>query len=227
VAAEAAGEAAFSTDKATAAEIEQLNYIAGPTLEVLGNQLTAAAEAGTIPYAPTLGDFITEEEAAERYANLAAWNAEKEHFWVGTGPFILDEAFPVEGNVVLKRNEDFPDPADKWSRFAEPAIAVVAVDGPGRVTAGDEATFDVDVSFGGAAYAMDDIQEVTYLVFDATGELVGSGAAEGVEDGLWQVTLGSDMTEGLADGSNRLEVVVVSKLVALPSLGAIDFVTTP
>ena len=226
VGAEEAGEAAFSADKSTALEIEQLNYIAGPTLEVLGNQLAAAAEAGTIPYSPTMSTYITDEEAAERYANLAAWAEEKEHYWVGTGPFILDEAFPVEGNVVMLRNEDYPDPSDKWARFADPAIADVAVDGPGRVAAGEEATFSIDVSYGGAAYAMDDIDQVKYLVFDATGELVETGEAAGVEDGLWEVTLGSDLTSGLEAGSNRLEVVVVSNLVALPSLGSMDFVTT-
>lgn len=227
VATDAAGQAAFSADKSTANEVEQLNYIAGPTLALMEEQLTAAAEAGTIPYEATLSEYITAEEAAERYANAQAWYADKEHFWIGTGPFMLEEAYPVEGNIVLTRNEAFPDPSDKWAQFSEPAIAEVTVDGPGRVAAGESATFDVLVDYNGDPYAQDDVDEVKYLVFDATGEMIADGTAEGVSDGQWQVTLDETVTSGLEAGSNRLEVIVVSQLVALPSLGALEFVSTP
>ena len=74
---------------------------------------------------------------------------------------------------------------------------------------------------------MDDIDSVTYLLFDATGAQVEVGTAEAVEDGLWQVSLSADTTGALVEGSNRLEIVVVSKLVALPSLGSYSFVTAP
>ncbi len=226
IAAEAGGQAAFSADKATANEVEQLSYIAGPTLETLSTQLASLGES-ELPYAATLSEYIDAEEIAARAANLQAWYDERGHFWVGTGPLVLDRAFPVEGTVVLERNPDFPDPADKWARFEEPAIATVEIDGPGRVTGGDEAVFDVAVSFDGEPYAIDDISEVKYLLFDASGALVDSGNAEAVEDGAWQVTLGSDTTSGLDAGSNRIEVIVVSQIVALPSLGAMDFVSTP
>jgi peptide/nickel transport system substrate-binding protein len=227
--AEEKGLAAFSDSKASVLETERLNYISGPTVEILNNQLISATAESYIPYAPTLGEFITAEEATARYENLGEFFRRRGHFWVGTGPYFLQRAFPVEGTIILERNPDFPDPANKWERFAAPAIAVSEVDGPGRITIGDEAVFDIfiDDQSTEAAYTVDDIQEVKYLVFDATGELVSSGAAEAAEDGLWQVTLGSDLTSGLEAGSNRLEVVVVSKLVALPSLASFEFVTAP
>jgi len=225
--AEAAGQAAFSSDKSTEMEIEQLSYIAGPTIETLTGQLETASTDGHIPFANTLGQYITADEAAERYANLQAWFEEHGHYWVGTGPYYLKEAFPVEGTVVLVRNEDYPDPSDKWARFGQPEIAQIEMDGPGRVTAGDAAMFDVFVTFEGEPYAVDDIQEVKYLAFDVEGSLVATGEASPVDDGHWQVELGSDVTSGLEAGSNRLEVVVVSNLVALPSLGGMDFVSTP
>ena len=225
--AEEKGLAVFSASKATQLEIERLNYIAGPTVQTLSDQLAEASAANYIPYAPTLSQFMSADEASSRYANLGEWFRRRGHYWVGTGPFYLQRAFPVEGTVILERNVDFPDPSDKWSRFAEPAIAQVEVDGPGRVAIGEEASFDVFVDFNEAPYPMADIQEVKYLVFDATGVLASSGVAEAAEDGLWTVTLPSDLTSGLAAGSNRLEIVVVSKLVALPSLGSFQFVTAP
>ncbi len=226
--AEEKGLAAFTSAKATVlGEVERLNYISGPTVDILNTELTEAAAAAYLPYAPTMSQYVSADEVAARYANLQEWFRRRGHFWIGTGPFFLQRAFPVEGTVILERNPDFPDPADKWARFAAPAIAVVEVDGPGRVTIGDEATFDVFVDFADAPYPAADIDSVKYLVFDATGNLVSTGEADAVEDGLYSVTLASDATSGLEAGSNRLEVVVVSKLVALPSVASFQFVTAP
>lgn len=225
VLAESNGEIAFTVDKATALEVEWTNFIDGPTLDIQKTYLAQAQSEGFIPYAATLGEFITAEEAAARYANLTAWVEEHGHFAIGTGPFYLDSVFTTEGNAVLKRNENFPDFADKWSRFSQPAVAVVDVSGDGQVTAGQEAAFDVFVSFNDQPYAGADIDSVKYLVFNSNNELVASGDAEFVADGQYAVTLGADMTSGFEAGANRIEVAVVSKLVSIPSFSSFEFVT--
>ena len=115
--------------------------------------------------------------------------------------------------------------ADKWPRFSEAPIAEGALDGPGRVTIGSPATYDVYVTFNEEPYAVADIDNVKYLVLDAKGEVAYVGAAEAVEDGLWKIELSADLTGKLEAGSNRLEVVVVSKRVALPSTDSLTFVT--
>ncbi len=227
VMAEEKGLAAFSPDKAAAKEIETVNYISGPTVEILNGQLISATAESKIPYAPTMSLYVTPAEATTRYQNLTEFFRRRGHFWIGTGPFFLQRAFPVEGTVILERNPDFPDASDKWSRFSEPAIATVEIDGPGQVTIGQEAVYDIFVTFQENPYALGDIQAVTYLVFDATGALAATGTAEGVADGQWQVKLASDVTSKLAAGADRLEIVVASKLVALPSLATYQFVTVP
>ncbi len=222
---EANGEAAFSTDKADALEVEQLSYISGPTLELLKAQLDAAQEEGYIPYEPTLGQYITADEAAERYANLQEWFRRRGHFQISTGPLYLEKAFPVEGTLILQRFEGYPDLASKWARFGEAPIPEVLVDGPGSVDIGSEATFDVFVDFKGEPYAIGDIDMVKFLVFDATGELAFQGDAEAVEDGYWQVVVSADMSAELAAGSNRLAVIVVSKRALIPITETMEFVT--
>ena len=218
---------AFSPDKATALEVDQLNYISGPTVDILKQQLDEAMANKSFPYAATLSKYISPEEAEARYNNLSEFFRRRGHFWVGTGPFFLQRAFPVEGMAILERYADYPDPANKWDRFAAPALAEVDVTGPARVTINSEAKFDVMVDFEGKPYPVADIQEVKFLLFDAKGEMVLSGLANAVQDGQWQITLSKDVTSKLEAGSNRLEVVVVSKLVALPSLGTFQFVTVP
>ncbi|UCG23257.1 MAG: ABC transporter substrate-binding protein [Chloroflexota bacterium] len=221
------GGFAFTPDKSEANEIERTNLVAGPSLEVFATELAAASEEGWIPYAATMGDFISAEDAAGRYENLAEFARRYGHYYVGTGPYFLSGVFPVEGQAVLSHYPNHPDPADRWDRFGAPPVAEVEIDGDSRVVIGEEATFDVFVDFEGEPYAVDDIDAVTYLLFDATGNQVEVGQAEAVEDGLWSVTLSADTTSGLEEGSNRLEVVVASKLLALPSLGAFQFVTAP
>ena len=225
--AEADGELAFSSDKAQAEEIEWTSYIAGPSLEILASQLEQAAADGYIPYAPTLSNYVSAEDIAARWANLASWYGEKEHFWVDLGPYYLEDAFPVEGTVVMKRNAAYGDDPDKWLRFAEPMIANAVVDGPGRVSIGSEATYEVAVDFNGAPYAVADVNTVSYLVFNAVGELAFSGEAEAVEDGLWQVTLTEEQTAQLETGANRLEIAIAPIPVSVPSFASMEFVTVP
>lgn len=223
--AEENGELAYTADKADAKQIEWMSYIDGPSLEVLKKYLDQAATDKYIPYAPTLSQYITPEEAAARYANLQKWYDAHGHFWVGTGPYYLDKVFSVEKTLTLRHNPDFQDLADEWAGFATPKIAEAEVDGAGRVTIGQEATFDVFVTFQGEAYPANELKEVKYLLFDAKGALAASGEAELVSDGQYVVKLSADATSKLAEGSNKLEVVVVSKLVSIPTFTSFSFVT--
>jgi peptide/nickel transport system substrate-binding protein len=220
-------ELAFSADKADALGIEWMSYIAGPSLEILQGYLTQATDESYIPYEPTLGQYITPEEVTQRYQNLQSWYGEKGHFWVGTGPYYLEEAFPVEGTVQLIANPDFPDAAVKWSGFEEPMIATVELEGESRVTIGGEATFEVFVDFGDEPYPADQIGEVKYLIFDATGQLASTGTAEMVSDGLYEVTLSAEETGQLEAGANRIEVAVVPTAVSVPTFATMEFVTVP
>ncbi len=222
--AETNGELAFTSDKSEAAGVEWMNFISGPSLEILKKYLDQAAEEGFIPYEPTLGEYVTADEAKARYENLAKWYDEMGHFWVGTGPFYLSRVDTTAQVVVIDRNPDYPDPATKWAGFGTPKIADVEVDGPGQVTAGQEATFDVYVTYQDEPYPADDIEAVKYLVFDDAGNLVTSGDAELVEDGTYQVVLSGDVTQNIPAGPAKIEVAVTSKLVSIPSFGSLEFV---
>ncbi|MEW5828812.1 MAG: ABC transporter substrate-binding protein [Chloroflexota bacterium] len=227
--AEAANELAYSADKADAlssetAPVEWMSYVGGPSLEILAKFLDQAAAESYIPFAPTLGAYITADEAAARYANLQQFYADRGHFWVGTGPMILDQVFFVEKTATLVRNPDYPDLADKWLAFSAPKLAEAEIDGAGRVTIGAEAAFDVFVSYQGEAYPADEIDNVKYLLFGADGALIEVGEAELVADGQYVVTLSAETTGKLAAGAAKLEVAVVSKVVSVPSFAAFEFV---
>jgi len=221
--AEADAVLAYSPDKSEALGVEWTNFIGGPSLDILAGYLEQDVASPFIPYEPTLGQYITADEATTRYANLQDFYTARHHFWIGTGPFYLESVFPVEGTITLARYEAYPDPSDKWSGFAAPKIAVVDVTGPASVAAGEEATFDAFVTFEDAPYPAAEIDVVSYLVYDATNTLVLKGDATLVADGQYQITVD---TTGFEAGSNKVKVVVTSLLVSIPTIVDYEFVTT-
>ncbi len=223
--AEASGQLAFSADKAAALEVEEISFIAGPSLPILKDQLDAAQAEGLIPYAPTLGQYVTPGEAATRYANLQEFYRRYGHFWVGTGPYFLQQAWPVEGTILLRHYPAYPDPATRWDRFATAPVPELMVEGPENVEIGQEAVYDIFVTFEDEPYAVDDIDMVKVLVFDATRELAYAGDGQPVEDGHWRAVLGADVTGALEAGANQFAAVVVSKRVVLPITERLQFVT--
>jgi peptide/nickel transport system substrate-binding protein len=222
--AEASGEIAYSADKADVEQIEQMSWVGGPSLEVLKKYLDQAQAEGYVPYEATLSQFLTPEEIALRYENLANWYAEHGHFWIGTGPYYLDQVFTTEKSLVLKNFEDFPDLADRWASFSDPKRASVVLDGPAQVTAGEEALFDVFVNYKDEAYANADIKQVKYILYDTTGAVVAVGEAEAVGEGQFQVALDAELTSQLATGSAKLEVAIVPIPVAIPAFTSFDFI---
>ena len=220
-------ELAFTRAQAERFELEQTSFIAGPSLPILDSHLSESAAAGYIPYEPTLGQYISAEETSQRYANLQQWRDDKGHYWLGVGEMYLEAAFPIEGTVQLRNFDDHPDLAGRYDHFIEAMIAEVDLEGPGRVTIGDAAEYEVFISFRDEPYAVEDIAEVKYLVFDAVGDLVFSGDAEPVADGLYSFRLSEEETAMLEAGANRLEVAVIPLLVSIPTFDSLEFVTTP
>ena len=225
--AEANGELAYSSDKSDLEQIERTSWVGGPSMEILAKYLDQAAAESYIPYEPTLGQYVTQEEAAARYANFQSWYNDHGHFWVGTGPYYLDKVFTTEKSLVLKNNNDFVDKADRWAAFSEPKLASIQLDGPAQVKAGEEAVFDATVTFKDQPYAQADIQQVKYILYDATSAVVEIGQANFVDEGQYQVTLSAETTTKLPTGSARLEVAVVPVPVAIPAFTSIDFVAIP
>jgi len=225
--AEAAGELAYSIDKAGTAEIEQTSWIGGPSLEILAKYLDQAIAESVIPYAPTMSQYLTAEEAVARYEATKAWYADHGHFWIGTGPYYVDQAFLTEKSLTLKSFADYPDLSDRWANYGEPKLATAELDGPGQVKIGDEATFDVYVTFKDEAYPSAEIKQVKFLLYNAKNEIVTVGEAVLVEEGLYSIVLDAATTGLLEAGSNKLEIAVVPITVSQPTFQAVEFVTAP
>jgi peptide/nickel transport system substrate-binding protein len=218
-------ELAFSKSKADRLRVEWMSYIAGPSLAVLERYRIQAQERGFVPYENVLGKYVTREEVTRRYEALGQWRRERGHFWVGNGPFYVHSVHPVEKNVVVRRAEGHLTTDERWLAFTRPRIAEIDVSGPSRTERGARAEFPIKVAVRGEPYPRKEVEFVKFLVFDARGRLAFTQEAEAVRDGEWRAILTPEQTGQLDVGSNRLEVVVVSRAVSIASSDSFTFVT--
>ena len=116
--AEEAGELAFSAQKAGQIGVEWMSFVAGPALSIMADWMNQSAGEDYIPYEPAMGAYVTTPEAHARWASLQTWYTYWDHFWLGTGPFYVASAHPVEKGLVLQRYPGFPDAAGRWDDFA-------------------------------------------------------------------------------------------------------------
>lgn len=223
--AEAAHELAYTESKALELEVEQTSTIGGPSLEILTKHLDQLIADGTIPYEPTLGQYITKEQAIARYQALKAHFEKYGNYHQGVGPYFLKSVDLNGKSLVMAHWDQYPDLADRWSMYSAPKISDVEIDGPGQVVGGEEATFDIYVTFQGKPYELADIKQVKFLVYDAENNVVIISAAEAVEDGHFVITFSGEDTAKFGDGATKLEVAVISIAVAQPTFETIEFIT--
>lgn len=111
------GFLAFSSAKANANAIPWMNYLGGAGFDTLAAYVPYGQSINFVPYSPTLLNFLTAADATARWSNLQDWLDERDHLWVGAGPFYLETVSLGDKTMTLRRNPNFPDPADKWDGY--------------------------------------------------------------------------------------------------------------
>ncbi len=215
--AEEKGLLAFSSSKADKMKVEWMNYIGGPSLAILAETLDEMIQTGYIPFKEWAGQFITADEAKARYQALKEWYNAHKHFWVGNGPFYLDSADYLAHTAVLKAFRQYPDKADRWEWLAEPPIPEVKITTPESVVPGLPANVTLTITYRGQPYPVKSIDFVRYMLLDPAGNVLAKGEAKPVKDGVYVVTLPSEVTGKLTPGTYRLLTFTLSKLVAMPA----------
>ena len=118
--AEQAGQLAFSYDKAQQLGVEWTNYLAGPSLNIMESWMNQSAGEHYIPYLPTMGAYVDQAEADARWLALQAWYTTYHHFWLGTGPFYVQQASYDPKSLILAHFDAYPDVSGRWDAYATP-----------------------------------------------------------------------------------------------------------
>ena len=226
--AEEKGLLAFSSAKADKLKVEWMNYIGGPSIEVLKKMLDEAMETGYVPfYDEWAKNYITPEEAKARYENLKKWFEAHGHFWVADGPFYLDRADFTAHQAVLKAFREYTFKADRWAWLATPPIPEATVSVPENVVPGLPAEFKISLSFAGKPYPNNRMEFVKYVLLDSEGNVVGKGMANATAEGEWTITLPDTLTAKLTPGTYRIMAIALSKDVATPAIVETPFTVIP
>ena len=225
--AEEKGLLAFSADKSEELDIEWMNYIGGPSKAILEDMLEEAIETGYVPFEDFVADYLTIGEVTTRYQNLKNWYEDKGHFWVGSGPFYLDQVDFVGHSAVIKAFRDYTFKADRFARLAEPPIPVSSVAVPEKIIPGLGAVINYDLVYKGEPYPNDKIELTKYMVLDSAGNLITVGEAEPVEEGEWLIGLDSTATAKMTAGAYRLVTIALSTDVAMPGVLETPFLVMP
>jgi hypothetical protein len=226
VQAEADGKMAFSKDKSTNNKVDYTSQVSGPTVEVQMGYVDQDITNKYIPFAPTMSQYLTADDAIARYNNLKTFYAVHKHIVLGTGPYYVDQVFPVEGSITVTRYNDYLYPAGQFDALAAPKLMTLSVDGPTAVVAGQEATFNATITTNDKPYATADMDKVSYTLFNTDGTILASGAVDPVSDGQYTITLAADVTSKLKEGTAKLTVAAASKVVSLPVFETVEFVVT-
>jgi len=225
--AEEKGKLAFSSAKADKMGVEWMNYIGGPSLEVLSKMLDESIAEGYIPFKDFLSKYTTVDDAKARYNALKTWYTQHKHFWVGDGPYYLDTADFNAHVAVLKANRNYPDKSDRWAWLSAPPIPELAIQPPDNVVPGLDATFTIKVSYKGQPYPNSRMDFVKFLVMDPAGNVLAKGVATPSAEGTWQAKLSPEDTGKLTPGSYRIMVIALSKDVATPAIKETPFTVIP
>jgi peptide/nickel transport system substrate-binding protein len=223
-------ELTWGVGKADLLEVEWMSFIGGPSLDIHVANLDALIADATIPYAPTMSAFLTAADATARYEGLKAWYAARGHFWVGTGPYFLDSVDLNGFTAVVKNNPEFPDLADRWSKFGIAPMGEAELDGPGQVKIGEETVFTVALTNRntGEAYPTADVKEMKFLLYNDKGETVYVGAGVATADaGVFTLTIPADVAAKLVAGTGKIEAAAVLIPVAIPAFTTLDYVVVP
>jgi peptide/nickel transport system substrate-binding protein len=219
----------FDQTKAGDNNVDWTSLIAGPTLAIQDTYLQQDITSGYVPYAPTLGTYVTADQAKAAYTSLEAFYKANGHLWVGTGPYYISKVDTTAGSITTTKFADYMYADDQYTTaYSAPRIAVAAVsaDSPTQVTAGQEAKFTVDVTFDNKPYPSTDIQNVSYTLFGSDGSEVASGDATMSAEGQYVIDLTTDVTGKMTAGSATLSIAVASKVVAMPTFVSYQFVVT-
>ncbi|MGD9675844.1 MAG: ABC transporter substrate-binding protein [Candidatus Bipolaricaulia bacterium] len=118
--AEEEGLLTFSNTKADRLGTTWASYIAGPSIEILAAKLAECKASAYRPYLPTMEEFLPASEAVVRWTRLESFYKTYGHFWVASGPYMLERAYPIEKVVMLKRFADYPLPSDTFTFLIDP-----------------------------------------------------------------------------------------------------------
>lgn len=217
-------EAAFSDTTSKNWGVPWLDLAKGPSISVLEEKFSTLKEESFIP--KCLRGRVSSEEAEERWSALEEWHEKVGHFYVGNGPYYLDEANPDAMTITLKAfRKGYPFGPGHWEKLTELTIPEIEITEVPTIVPGEKAEFKAEATYKGEPYGK---VEIDYsIIRPASGEIVKKGEAEAGAPGKFSISLSGKETSRLEPGTYKLKLSALGEEASLPKFTSETFEVEP
>ena len=165
-------------------------------------------------------EYVTAEDAAERYAALEAWFDANNMLVIGNGPFQLTAYDPPAqfAQIDAFRGAGYPFTAADFQYGEAPTLAIAPITPP---TAGLGEPIDVPVTVTGPGAIQLQYVLIDPAATDPVAKVLTSGSSEGI-DGQFMVGIGADLTAMVFPGLYRLHLLASSDAIAQVAESRVD-----
>ncbi|MGH9979386.1 MAG: hypothetical protein ACRD8Z_26655, partial [Nitrososphaeraceae archaeon] len=186
---------------------------------MIRNELADMKAEVFVPVA--LRDFLTSQEASERYDASIKWIDAHKHAIIGNGPFYLDSYNP-EGRVITLnafRDSSYPFEKGHWSKYEKPQIASIdRVVAPRNIIIAGQSPIKANVTVTIAGKPAENAT-VFYFISDKDGRTVISGnktVSDG--NGMYSIEIPANKTTLIPTGPSVTKIFAVSDSAYRPDI---------
>jgi peptide/nickel transport system substrate-binding protein len=220
------GNFAYTRSEATVKNIEWLSLIIPSHAQAIKLELEKMKSERYVPAA--LRDYVTIEDAMQRYDASIKWISEHNHAVIGNGPYEIKNYNPTGKVITLTafRDSTYPYAKGYWANFETAKLAkFVKVQQPKVVTSGLPLTITGNITVGDN---YDSNASLTYFITDKNNRLVTQGEGDWVDNkGNFMITINGTTTKGMSIGPNEFELFVKSNYALRPDIYSGVLITVP
>jgi peptide/nickel transport system substrate-binding protein len=220
------GNFAYTRSEATVKNIEWLSLIIPSHAQAIKLELEKMKSERFVPAA--LRDYVTIEDAMQRYDASIKWISEHNHAVIGNGPYEIKNYNPTGKVITLTafRDSTYPYAKGYWANFETAKLAkFVKVQQPKVVTSGLPLTITGNITIGDN---YDSNASLTYFITDKNNRLVTQGEGDWVDNkGNFMITINGTTTKGMSIGPNEFELFVKSNYALRPDIYSGVLITVP
>jgi peptide/nickel transport system substrate-binding protein len=192
-------KAAYSDTASEKYQVPWLSLVMENDARLVRNVLSEFARNNFLPeevFTLEGNKLVQQQEANNRYDSAISWFNEYKLMVISNGPYVLTKFEPQSQYAEINafRDESYPfKPGDMY--FGEAQLVEISEVNGGPILIGEDAVYSIDIEGPGEL-------NLNYVLFDPVGgEVLKSGSALKETSNRLIVTIGSDVTSTLIEGS--------------------------
>jgi peptide/nickel transport system substrate-binding protein len=232
------GKLSYSRTQASTMNVPWLDPIVPEHAFMIREELQKMKDDNFIPAA--LRDFVTLQDAVQRYDASMQWIDEHKHAIISNGAFYLD-SYNIAGRIITVKafkDSTYPFAMGYWQKYEKPRLAdiltinipsSVAIENvliPRSVLIGQPLAITLSIGVEGN---LSNDALVSYFILDKDGKVIIAGVANSTETnvGQFRIELSLEDTSKLSIGPNQVRIFANSFYAFRPDISERTIIALP